>query len=111
MVVQLFLLPIWTRRFGQLRLFQIVLFGCIFLYFIQGFTRYLYGIPDPTTEDGHSQTKFWVWVGLIITSTLKTMFHTSAFTSCTILTNDAAPRLDCLGAVNGFSQCKFENKK
>ncbi|KAI9244683.1 major facilitator superfamily domain-containing protein [Phascolomyces articulosus] len=106
MVVQLFLLPLWTKRFGQLRLFQIVLFGCIFLYFIQGFTRYLYGVPNPL-EEGHTQTKFWVWVGLLVTSTLKTMFHTSAFTSCTILTNDAAPRLDCLGAVNGFSQCKL----
>ncbi|KAI9488261.1 major facilitator superfamily domain-containing protein [Zychaea mexicana] len=100
--VQLLLLPAWTRWFGQLRLFQIVLFGCIFLYLGQGFTRYMYNIPDPS---GHTQTKFWVWVGLILTSTLKTMFHTTAFTSCTILTNDAAPRLDCLGAVNGFAQC------
>ncbi|KAI8143235.1 major facilitator superfamily domain-containing protein [Fennellomyces sp. T-0311] len=102
LIVQLFCLPAWTRRFGQLRLFRMVLCGSIFLYFFQGFIRYLYEVPD---FEGNTQTKTWVWVGLIVTCTFKTVFHTTAFTSCTILTNNASPRLDCLGAVNGFAQC------
>lgn len=102
LVVQLFVLPAMTKRFGLLRLYRFVLCGCVFLYFFQGFIRYLYGVPD---IHGHTGTKTWVWVGLILAVTFKTLFHTTAFTSCTILTNNCAPRLDALGAINGFAQC------
>lgn len=103
LVVQLLVMPKLTKRFGLLRLLRFVLFTLVFLYFSQGLVRYLYHIPD---LQGHAQTKFWVWFGLLLSSTIKTICTTIAFTSCTILTNDAAPRLDALGAVNGFTQCK-----
>ncbi|CEG62755.1 hypothetical protein RMATCC62417_00033 [Rhizopus microsporus] len=102
LVAQLLILPALTRKFGLLRLFQIVLFILIFLYLSQGIIRTLYNVPD---FDGHKNTKLWVWVGLIISQTIKTICHTICFTGCTILVNNAAPRKDALGAVNGFSQC------
>ncbi|KAI8327945.1 major facilitator superfamily domain-containing protein [Choanephora cucurbitarum] len=102
LVGQLVILPILTRKFGLLRLFQIVLFLLVFLYLSQGAIRVLYLVPDPS---GRQDTKFWVWVGLLFSLALKTIGHTICFTGCTILVNNAAPRADALGAVNGFSQC------
>jgi hypothetical protein len=100
---QILVLPALTRRYGLLRLFQIVLFILIFLYLSQGAIRTLYYVPD---FNGDTGTKFWVWVGLLTSLTIKTIGHTICFTGCTILVNNACPRVDALGAVNGFSQCK-----
>ncbi|RCI06858.1 hypothetical protein CU098_008806 [Rhizopus stolonifer] len=99
---QLVLLPTLTRKLGLLRLFQLSLFVLVFLYSSQGIIRTLYSIPD---FYGQVNTKLWVWVGLLISQTIKTLCHTICFTCCTILINNAAPRTDSLGAVNGFSQC------
>ncbi|KAI8638831.1 major facilitator superfamily domain-containing protein [Parasitella parasitica] len=102
LVGQLFVLPYLTKKYGLLRLFQMVLFICIFLYLSQGIIRTLYYVPD---FHGETNTKLWVWVGLLISLTIKTIGHTICFTGCTILVNNACPRVDALGAVNGFSQC------
>ncbi|KAL1932654.1 hypothetical protein VTP01DRAFT_8332 [Rhizomucor pusillus] len=102
LTVQLFVLPKLTKRFGFVPLFRCVLFVLIFLYAVQGTVRYLYALPD---VHGQTQTKFWVWPGLMLSTTIKTLCTTIAFLASTILTNNAAPRLDALGTVNGFSQC------
>ncbi|KAI8334877.1 major facilitator superfamily domain-containing protein [Blakeslea trispora] len=102
LVGQLLVLPVLTRKFGLVRLFQIVLFLLVFLYLSQGVIRLLYSVPDFHGQQG---TKFWVWIGLLFSLALKTIGHTICFTGCTILVNNAAPRADALGAVNGFSQC------
>ncbi|KAF1804084.1 major facilitator superfamily domain-containing protein [Mucor lusitanicus] len=102
LVGQLLVLPVLTKKYGLLRLFQMVLFICIFLYLSQGIIRTLYYVPD---FHGETNTKFWVWVGLLVSLTVKTIGHTICFTGCTILVNNACPRVDALGAVNGFSQC------
>ncbi|KAI8971537.1 major facilitator superfamily domain-containing protein [Mycotypha africana] len=99
---QIFVLPSLTKRYSLLRIFQVVLATMIFLYMSQGLIRVLYYVPD---LHGQQNTKFWVWVGLIVNLTIKTIGHTICFTSCTILVNNACPRVDALGAVNGFSQC------
>ncbi|ORY91089.1 major facilitator superfamily domain-containing protein [Syncephalastrum racemosum] len=99
LVVQLLLLPRLTARFGLLRLLHFVLFSCIILYLSQGYVRYLYEMPLFNVPKG------WVWAGLLLSLTIKTLCHTISFTACTILTNDVAPRMDALGTVNGFSQC------
>ncbi|KAI8393986.1 major facilitator superfamily domain-containing protein [Radiomyces spectabilis] len=99
---QIVLLPYLTKRFGLMRLFRAVLFILIFLYLGQSSVRLFYNIPD---LNGQLDTKLWVWVGLLATVAIKTICHTIAFTACTILTNNAAPRMDALGTVNGFSQC------
>lgn len=104
LMVQIFVLPKLSKRFGLVPLFRFVLFFLIFLYVAQGFVRYLYALPN---LEGQTQTKFWVWPGLLFSLTIKTLCHTIAFLASTILTNNAAPRLDALGTVNGFSQCKF----
>lgn len=70
----------------------------------QGLIRTLYNVPD---LNGQVDTKFWVWVGLLVSLAIKTVCHTICFTGCTILVNNACPRVESLGAVNGFSQCKF----
>jgi hypothetical protein len=80
-----------------------VLFILVFLYISQGLIRTLYDVPD---FDGQTGTKLWVWVGLLISLAIKTIGHTICFTGCTILVNNACPRVESLGAVNGFSQCK-----
>lgn len=103
---QIFILPALTRRYGLLRLFQSVLFMLIFLYLTQGAIRMLYSIPD---FDGNTDTKFWVWVGLLFSLAIKTIGHTICFTGCTILVNNACPRVDALGAVNGFAQCNYNS--
>lgn len=108
LIGQIFVLPTLTKKFGLLRLFQIVLSVVIFLYLFQGIIRLLYLVPDP---QGQVDTKFWVWVGVLFSLTIKTIGHTICFTSCTILVNNACPRVDALGAVNGFSQCKKKKKK
>ncbi|GAB5587285.1 hypothetical protein Unana1_02185 [Umbelopsis nana] len=102
LVVQLFLWPALAGRFGVLRLFQLCLPCYAAVDFVQGFVRYLYHIPD---FDGVTETKLWVWVGLVCCLAMKTLFSTIAFTSVTILVSYSAPRLDTLGVVNGFSQC------
>ncbi|KAI9245057.1 major facilitator superfamily domain-containing protein [Sporodiniella umbellata] len=102
LVSQLVVLPTLTKKLGLLRLFQLALFILVFLYSSQGIIRTLYSIPN---FDGQLDTKLWVWVGLLISQTIKTLCHTICFTCCTILINNAAPRMDSLGAVNGFSQC------
>ncbi|KAI7907138.1 major facilitator superfamily domain-containing protein [Cokeromyces recurvatus] len=102
LIGQIFVLPTLTKRFGLLRLLQIVLSILIFLYLSQGIIRILYFVPD---FHGETNTKLWVWVGLLISLTIKTIGHTICFTGCTILVNNACPSVDKLGAVNGFSQC------
>ncbi|KAI8076530.1 major facilitator superfamily domain-containing protein [Gilbertella persicaria] len=102
LIGQILILPTLTRKFGLLRLLQIVLFLLVFLYLSQGVIRLLYYLPD---SNGQTDTKLWVWVGLLISLAIKTIGHTICFTGCTILVNNAAPRADALGAVNGFSQC------
>ncbi|KAL7316843.1 hypothetical protein PS15m_003279 [Mucor circinelloides] len=102
LVGQLLVLPALTKKYGLLRLFQMMLFICIFLYLSQGIIRTLYYVPD---FHGQTNTKFWVWVGLLISVTIKTIGHTICFTGCIILVNNACPSVDALGAVNGFSQC------
>jgi hypothetical protein len=104
LISQLCLLPVLTRKFGLVRLFQIVLFITIFLYMSQGLIRTLYNVPD---LHGQVDTKFWVWIGLLTSLAIKTICHTICFTGCTILINNACPRVESLGAVNGFSQCEF----
>jgi hypothetical protein len=104
LISQLIILPAMTKRYGLLQLFQKILFILIFLYISQGLIRLLYDVPD---FNGQTGTKTWVWVGLLTTLAIKTIGHTICFTTCTILVNNAAPRVDALGAVNGFSQCKF----
>ncbi|KAI9010334.1 major facilitator superfamily domain-containing protein [Phycomyces nitens] len=99
---QIVLLPPLVSRFGLVRLFRSVLFVLIFLYAIQGFVRLLYNVPD---FEGQVDTKLWVWVGLLICLAIKTVCVTISFTGCTILVNNAAPRADSLGTINGFSQC------
>lgn len=101
---QLFVLPVLTRKFGLVRLFQKVLFITIFVYMSQGIIRTLYSVPD---LNGQVDTKFWVWVGLLTSLTFKTICHTILFTGSTILINNACPRVESLGAVNGFSTCKI----
>ncbi|KAI8074525.1 major facilitator superfamily domain-containing protein [Gongronella butleri] len=101
LITQLLILPGLVKRFGLVRLYRFVLIVLIFVYFIQGFIRVLYDVPD---LEGHVGTKTWVWVGLILVLTLKTMCQTIAFTDCTLLVNNCAP-LRSLGAINGFSQC------
>ncbi|KAI7870222.1 major facilitator superfamily domain-containing protein [Spinellus fusiger] len=98
---QFFLLPYFVKRFGLVRLLRSVLFTFIFLYFTQGFVRYLYYIPD---IHGQTDTKTWVWVGLLVSIAFMTVCVTISFTGCTILINDAANK-NSLGTVNGFSQC------
>lgn len=100
---QIFVLPFLTRKYGLLRLFQMVLFILVFLYMSQGIIRVLYEVPD---LNGRVDTKFWVWVGVLTSLAIKTICHTICFTGCTILVNNACPRVESLGAVNGFSQCK-----
>ncbi|KAI9471941.1 MAG: major facilitator superfamily domain-containing protein [Benjaminiella poitrasii] len=102
LIGQIFVLPALTKRFGLLRLFQLVLSILIFLYLSQGIIRVLYFVPD---FHGETNTKLWVWIGLLISLTIKTIGHTICFTGCTILVNNACPSVDALGAVNGFSQC------
>ncbi|KAG1184051.1 hypothetical protein G6F36_007988 [Rhizopus arrhizus] len=102
LISQLIVLPALTRKLGLLSMFQYALFILVFLYSSQGVIRTLYSIPDP---HGRVDTKFWVWVGVLTSQCIKTLCHTICFTSCTILVNNAAPRKDSLGAVNGFSQC------
>lgn len=87
-------------------MFQIVLFILVFVYLVQGVIPTLYYVPDLNGDVG---TKFWVWVGLLTVLAMKTVCHTIAFTGCTILVNNACPRDESLGAVNGFSSCKFKN--
>ncbi|KAL0093566.1 major facilitator superfamily domain-containing protein [Phycomyces blakesleeanus] len=99
---QLVLLPPLVSRFGLVRLFRSVLFVLIFLYALQGLVRLLYNVPD---FDGQVDTKLWVWVGLLTCLAIKTICVTISFTGCTILVNNAAPRADALGTINGFSQC------
>lgn len=99
---QLFVLPALTRKFGLVRLFQITLSITILVYLSQGIIRTLYNVPDLNGEVG---TKFWVWVGLLTLITFKTTCHTICFTGSTILVNNACPRVESLGAVNGFSTC------
>ncbi|KAG2230033.1 hypothetical protein INT48_007064 [Thamnidium elegans] len=99
---QIFILPVLTKKYGLLRLFQIVLFILVFVYLVQGVIPTLYYVPD---LNGDVDTKFWVWVGLLIVLTFKTVCHTISFTGCTILVNNACPRDESLGAVNGFSSC------
>lgn len=104
LILQLFFLPKLTARFGVLRLYRFVLAGCIPLYFMQGYVRWFYEIPD---LHGARQTKFWVWVGILVTATFRTCYHSISYTACTILVNNGAKRLNTLGTVNGFAQCKF----
>ncbi|KAI8372533.1 major facilitator superfamily domain-containing protein [Choanephora cucurbitarum] len=96
------LLPILVRKFGLLRLTQIALFLLIFVYLFQGVIRVMYLIPDPS---GQKDTKCWVWVGLLIFLAFKTLCNNICYTGCVVLANNAAPRSDTLGVVNGFSQC------
>lgn len=93
-------MPRLTARFGLLRLLHFVLCICIVLYFSQGYVRYLYEMPLFNAPKG------WVWAGLLLCLTIKTLCHSISFTACTILTNDVAPRMDALGTINGFSQCR-----
>ncbi|KAI9314036.1 major facilitator superfamily domain-containing protein [Dichotomocladium elegans] len=102
LISQLFFIPGLTKRYGVLRLYRFVLLSAIPLYFFQGFIRWFYEIPD---FHGETETKTWVWVGIFIVSTFKTFYHSICFTSCTILVNNATPRMDALGTVNGFAQC------
>ncbi|CDH55440.1 member of major facilitator superfamilymultidrug-dha1 sub-family [Lichtheimia corymbifera JMRC:FSU:9682] len=102
LILQLFFLPKLTARFGVLRLYRFVLAGCIPLYFMQGYVRWFYEIPD---LHGARQTKFWVWVGILVTATFRTCYHSISYTACTILVNNGAKRLNTLGTVNGFAQC------
>ncbi|CAO3596247.1 unnamed protein product [Absidia cylindrospora] len=101
LVTQLFILPAMVRRFGFVRLYRSTLFLLIFIYLSHGLVRLLYSVPD---WEGHTDTKYWVWVGLFIVLMMKTMSQTIGFTSCTLLINNCAP-LRSLGAINGFSQC------
>jgi MFS family permease len=102
LIMQLFIWPRLAGKFGVLRLFQICLPCFAAVDFVQGFVRYLYHIPN---FNGVYETKMWVWVGLIICLIFKTMCSTIAFTSMMVIISDSAPRMDTLGAVNGFSQC------
>lgn len=101
-LVQLFIWPRLAGRFGILRLFQLCLPCYAVVDLVQGFVRYLFHVPD---FDGVTETKLWVWVGLVCCLVLKTICSTIAFTAVTILVSYSAPRMDALGAVNGFSQC------
>jgi cyanate permease len=101
-LVQLFIWPSLAGRFGILRLFQLCLPCYAVVDLVQGFVRYLFHVPD---FDGVTETKLWVWIGLVCCLILKTICSTIAFTSVTILVSYSAPRMDALGAVNGFSQC------
>ncbi|ORX53499.1 MFS general substrate transporter [Hesseltinella vesiculosa] len=101
LVGQLFVMPKLVGRFGLVPLYRVVLTILVFVYIIQGYVRLLYDVPDTHGEVG---TKQWVWVGLFIILTIKTICQTIAFTGCTLLVNNCAP-LRSLGAINGFSQC------
>ncbi|KAI9289241.1 major facilitator superfamily domain-containing protein [Umbelopsis sp. AD052] len=102
LIVQLFIWPRLAGKFGILRLFQLCLPCFAAVDFVQGFVRYLYHVPD---FNGVYETKQWVWVGLITCLILKTICSTIAFTSMMVIVSDSSPRMDTLGAVNGFSQC------
>ncbi|KAJ2962067.1 hypothetical protein NQZ79_g2729 [Umbelopsis isabellina] len=100
--VQLVLWPRLAGRFGVLRLFRICLACFAVVDLLQSFIRYLYHVP---TLDGTTETKQWVWVGLMCCLAMKTICSTISFTSVFVLVSYSAPRMDTLGAVNGFSQC------
>lgn len=102
LIIQLVLWPRLAARFGVLRLFRICLAGFAIVDLVQSFVRYLYHVPN---FHGVPETKLWVWVGLMSCLAFKTIFSTIVFTSATVLVSYSAPRMDTLGAVNGFSQC------
>lgn len=101
--VQIFVLHRLTALFGLLNLFQLSLLSSAFIFLTQGLCRLLYQIPDLS---GQLQTKFWVWVGLIICLTIKSLSQTIAVTTAVILLNNSVTRSNTLGFINGFSQCK-----
>lgn len=105
--VQVFVLHRLTAIFGLLNLFQMSLLSSALIFFAQGTCRLLYQIPDLS---GQTDTKFWVWFGLIFCLTIKSLGQTIAITTAVILLNNAVTRLDTLGFINGFSQCKNRNK-
>ncbi|CAM0135272.1 unnamed protein product [Umbelopsis sp. WA50703] len=100
--VQLVLWPRLAGRFGVLRLFQICLPSYAVVDLLQSFIRYLYHVPN---LNGVTETKQWVWIGLMCCLAMKTICSTISFTAVTVLVSYSAPRMDTLGAVNGFSQC------
>ncbi|KAF7723197.1 hypothetical protein EC973_002272 [Apophysomyces ossiformis] len=88
--------------FGSIRLFRFALFVSILAYLFQNLVGYLYQFPD---WQGRTQTKYWVWIGLLFGVSVKTVCQTVIITGCLILVNNAVPRPDALGFINGFSQC------
>jgi hypothetical protein len=101
--VQVFILHRLSAFFGLLNLFQLALLSSATVFSAQGLCRLLYQIPDLS---GQADTKFWVWLGLIVCLTIKSLAQTIAITIAVILLNNSVERYDTLGFVNGFSQCK-----
>lgn len=97
--VQIFVLHRLTAYFGGLlKLFQLSLLSSAVVFLAQGTCRLLY------TKDGNNT---WVWVGLIVCLTIKSLSQTIAITTAVILVNNSVSRSDTLGFINGFSQCRF----
>ncbi|KAI9249171.1 major facilitator superfamily domain-containing protein [Phascolomyces articulosus] len=95
--VQFFMYHRLTGWLGTVRLFRASLLLSIFVFGFQGCVRYLY--------TGNEDSKWLLWTGLLMSIGLKTLCQTVAMTGSIILVNNAAPRVDALGAINAFSQC------
>ncbi|KAI9493707.1 major facilitator superfamily domain-containing protein [Zychaea mexicana] len=95
--VQFFMYHRLTGWLGTVRLFRASLLLSIFVFGLQGCVRYLHSGDD----DG----KWLLFAGLLLSIGLKTLCQTVAMTGSIILVNNAAPRMDALGAINAFSQC------
>jgi hypothetical protein len=106
--VQVFILHRLTALLGLLNLFQLALLSSAIVFSAQGLCRLLYQIPDLS---GQINTKSWVWLGLIVCLTIKSLAQTIAITIAVILLNNSVERYDTLGFINGFSQCKIERIK
>lgn len=89
--VQVFVLHRLTAIFGLLHLFQFSLLSSALVFFAQGLCRLLYQIPD------HGDTKFYVWLGLIVCLTIKSLSQTIAITTAVILLNNSVTRSNTLG--------------
>ncbi|KAI8144443.1 major facilitator superfamily domain-containing protein [Fennellomyces sp. T-0311] len=92
--VQFFMYHRLTGWLGTIQLFRSSLLLSIFVFGLQGCVRYLQG-----------DSKWLLWGGLLLSIGLKTLCQTVAMTGSIILVNNAAPRMDALGAINAFSQC------
>ncbi|KAI9786546.1 MAG: hypothetical protein M1816_007870 [Peltula sp. TS41687] len=89
MLAQLFLFPIVVRRFGNLKVFQLVALGYPFLYF---------SVPYLVLLQGHSRM-----LGLALCLLVKVTMGVLAYPANAILLTNSAPSMLVLGTVNGIA--------